>query len=231
MLFDEVTKSGEYLYGVFIEELKNRFLCLVEIEGHEEICYVSSSCRLGNFVELQGKNVLLVPNKTHGSRTKYSLFAVPYKQNYIVLNTSMANRVIEYSIKSRRFSFLGKRDSVEREYRYNDYKCDLFITDTNTIIEIKSIISTQAIATFPTVFSERGIKQLRQLQRYLQEGIRVVYCIVSLHPYIKRIDLDKKTDFYREIKQCQEYGLMLKAYSSRLSNGRLVIDKEVEIKG
>lgn len=231
MLLDGVTQSGEYLYGIFIEELKNRFLCLVEVGGHEEICYVPSSCHLSNFIELKGKNVLLIPNKTDGLRTKYSLFAVPYKRNYIILNTSMANRVVEYSIRSRRFSFLGKRDSVEREYRYNDYKCDLFIKDTNTIIEIKSIISTQAIAPFPTVFSERGIKQLRHLQRYLQEGLQVVYCIVSLHPYIKRIELDEKTEFYYELKLCKEYGLILKAYSSRLMNDRLVIDREIEIKG
>ena len=230
MLLDEDTKGSEYLNGVFVEELKNRFLCLVEIGDHEEVCYVPSSCHLSNFVELKGKNVLLIPNKSSGSRTRYSLFAVPYKQNYIVLNTSMANRVIERSIKTRRFSYLGKRDLVEREYRYDDYKCDLFIRDTNTIIEIKSIISTHANAVFPTVFSERGIKQLRHLRGYLQGGLRVVYCIVSLHPYIKRIEIDEKTDFYYELRQCEEYGMLLKAYSSRLTNGRLVIDKEVEIK-
>ncbi len=36
--------------GIFKEELKNRFLCLVEVDGADTLCYIPSSCRLSNFV-------------------------------------------------------------------------------------------------------------------------------------------------------------------------------------
>ena len=92
-----------YTSGVFIRELKNRFLCEVKIDGKVEECYVPSSCHLSNFLQLEGKRVLLVPIQTPSSRTKYALFAVPFKKNYIVLNTSMANRAIESGLRGRRF--------------------------------------------------------------------------------------------------------------------------------
>lgn len=219
----------EYINGIFIKELKNRFLCLVRIDNQEEVCYVSSSCHLSNFLDLKGKEVLLVPNKSQETRTKFSLFAVPYKKNYIVLNTSMANNAIEESIRSRRFSFLGKRNHIQKEYKYNGYKCDFFIQDTDTVVEIKSIISTQEVACFPTVYSERGIRQLQQLQKHLQDGKNALYCIVSLHPYVKQIELDGESEWFHELKKCIDLGLRLRAYSSRLNSSCLKIDKELEV--
>lgn len=219
----------EYISGTFIKELKNRFLCLVQIDGQEEVCYVPSSCHLSNFLDLEGKEVMLVPNKSKETRTKYSVFAVPYKRNYIVLNTSKANDAVEECIISRRFSFLGKRSHIEKEYKYNGYKCDFFIRDTETIIEVKSIISTQEVARFPTVYSERGIRQLKQLCSHLQDGKNALYCIVSLHPYVKQIELDSESEWFHELQKCMDFGLRLTAYSSRLDSSRLKIDRELEV--
>ena len=77
--------SPDYKTGIFKQELKNRFLCEVDIDGESTVCYVPSSCHLGNFLELHGKQVILVPTQSKGTRTKYSLFAIPYRKSYIVL--------------------------------------------------------------------------------------------------------------------------------------------------
>lgn len=77
--------SDGFKTGIFIRELKNRFLCEVEIESEKMVCYVPSSCHLSNFLKLSKKEVLLVPNTSPKSKTSYALFAVPYKKNYIVL--------------------------------------------------------------------------------------------------------------------------------------------------
>ena len=47
-----------FKHGIFKKELKNRFLCLVEIDGEDTLCYIPSSCRLSNFIDLTGKEVL-----------------------------------------------------------------------------------------------------------------------------------------------------------------------------
>lgn len=225
----QTTSKPRFVTGTFKKELKNRFLCEVQIDGEDVVCYVPSSCHLSNFLQLDGKKVLLVPTETPNSKTPYALFAVPYKRNHIVLNTSMANRAIENSIQGRRFSYLGKRKDVIKEHTINGYKADLYLPSTKTIVEIKSVISIVDHAKFPTVYSERTLKQLASIYDLLQKGYRVYFAIVSLHPYIKAVNIDTGTDFYKELIKCINAGLIIKAYASRLKNDVLTIDKEIDI--
>ncbi len=226
----QTTDKPIYLEATFIRELKNRFLCEVEFNGESVVCYVPSSCHLSNFLKLEGKKVLLVPTLTKSSRTKYALFAVPYKRNYILLNTSMANRAIERNIHSRRFAYLGKRNRATKEHYVNGYKSDLFIEDTNTIIEIKSILSIEKNASFPTVYSERSLKQLEKIRELLEEGYKVCYIIVSLSPYVEAIEINVDTPFYTELVKCINKGMRLSAYSCKLADGTIEIKREIQIR-
>lgn len=225
----QTTFFPEYIEGIFIKELKNRFLCEVEISGESVVCYVPSSCHLSNFLKLEGKKVYLVRNVSKNTRTKYALFAVPYKRNYIILNTSMANRAIEQGILGRQFSYIGKKKNVLKEYSIDKYKCDLYIPESDTIIEIKSVISTNKIAVFPTVYSERTLRQLDQLNSFLEKQKNVCFMIVSLNPYVECISLDRETEFYKALQCCINNGLILRAYALRLSGTKLKIAKEIPI--
>ena len=215
--------------GLFIRELNNRFLCEVEIDSERIVCYVPSSCHLSNFLKLYKKEVLLVPTATPNSRTKYALFAVPYKRSYIVLNTSMANKAIDVCIRRKLFAFLGERKRIYKEYYIDGYKCDFYIEDTNTIIEVKSIISTEREAYFPTVYSERTVHQLRKIQELLRAGRKACFIIVSLHPYLQKVILDRTTRFYEEIDECIANGMIVKAYTSRLTENGVVIEHQIPI--
>lgn len=219
----------EYITATFIRELKNRFLCEVDIDGERVVCYVPSSCHLSNFLNLDGKKVLLVPTKAKDARTQYALYAIPYKRSYIMLNTSIANRAIENSIHSRRFSSLGKRNTVIKEHYVEGYKSDLFIKDTKTIIEIKSVLSMEKDAIFPTVFSERSLKQLVKLKSLLRKGYTVRYMIVSLNPYIKSVNISQDTIFYKELYGCIECGMKISAFACRLKNKEIRIEHEIPV--
>ncbi len=224
-----VDTFSKFIEGTFVKELRNRFLCEVLIDGVSTVCYVPSSCHLSNFLQLEGKKVLLIPTQAPNSRTQYALFAVPFKRNYIILNTSMANRAIENSIQGKRFSSLGSRKDILKEHTVEGYKADLYIPLTKTIVEVKSIISVSNNAEFPTVYSERTIKQLKQIYQLLHKGYKVYFVIVSLHPYIKNVTINKASEFYSELKNCLDAGMTIKAYTSRLKNYNLSIDKEINI--
>lgn len=223
------SRLTEFKYGRFVRELKNRFLCEVKIDGKVEECYVPSSCHLSNFLQLKDKRVLLVPTQGKNPRTQYALYAMPYKRNYIVLNTSLSNSAVEKGIHSRRFAYLGKRDVVQKEHAVDGYKADLYIPKTNTILEIKSIISSQDEAIFPTVYSERTQNQLKSFQVMLDKGYKVAFLIVSLNPYIKKIAIDKGTEFYAELTKCLEKGMEFRAYTSQLLNYEIEIKKQIPL--
>ncbi len=220
---------GEYIFGVFARELKNRFLCEVKIDGKMEECYVPSSCHLSNFLQLKGKRVALAPTQGKNARTRYALFAMPYKRNYIILNTSLSHTAVESSIHSRRFSFLGTRKVIIREHYIEGYKADFYIPNSKTIIEIKSVLSIADRGAFPTVYSERTQDQLKSMQCLLERGYRVCFICVSLNPYLQGIIIDEKTEFYTEFSKCIEKGMTVKAYASCLNNFEIAIKREILI--
>lgn len=206
----------EYKIGTFIKENKNRFLCTVEIDGKPETCYIASSCRLENFIDLRRKQVLLSKNKMNNSSTCYSVLGVKHRRSYIILNTSWANRVIAEDIHRRLFSFVGERKHTLKEKNIDGYRSDLYIPETKTIIEIKSVISTSDTALFPTVFSERAIKQMKSIVQLLEKGNKVFLFIVALNPYVKKICLQKDSDLMKYLIICQQKGLVVKGFSCRL---------------
>lgn len=209
-------------HGVFKEELKNRFLCLVEVNGEDTFCYIPSSCRLSNFVDLTGRDVLLLPITSPNSRTKYSVYALLERNTFILLNMSKANEAVANSIKSRRFSLLGKRTHIRKEYEIGGYKSDLYIEDTKTIVEIKSILSfaKDRQAQFPSVHSQRAIEQLLKLSRLIDEGFNVCYIFVSLNPKTKRLIINEGIREYRDaFNCCVEKGMKVKGVSLRLIDG------------
>ena len=224
-----VDDAPNFIEGVFVKELKNRFLCEILVDGESTVCYVPSSCHLSNFLDLTNKKVLLVPTQTPNSHTKYALFAVPFKRSYLILNTSMANAAVVNSLRKPRFSYLGKRKTIFTEHRVDDYKTDVYIQDSKTIIEIKSIISTTNSGLFPTVYSERTIKQLQKLQELMLKGYKVAFIIVSLSPYLREVSIDNNTEFYKEFVTCIKQGMIAKAYTCRLSDDAILIEKEIPI--
>lgn len=225
----QMVDMSKCIKGIFVKELKNRFLCEVIVSGISTICYVPSSCRLGNFLKLRGRMVLLVPTTSPNARTKYALFAVPYKRNYILLNTSMANWLVEDNLKNRQFSFLGKRTHFYTEHQVNGYKSDLFIEDTHTIIEVKSVLSLDSVAKFPTVYSERTLKQLEMLKGLLASGFRVHYCIISLNPYVKAIQVLSNTSFYSMLKTCLQNGMTISGHSCYVKAGGVHLKHRIPI--
>ena len=225
-----MTEIAEKLVNArFLRESKNRFLCEVEIDGSLVECYVPSSCRLDNFLELEGKTVLLRRNASPSVRTQYALVAVPYKHSYLLLNSSFANDIIEEGIRGRRFCFLGKRTKIYKEYHIEGYKADLFIMNSNTIVEIKSVISTSKTAVFPTVHSERAIKQLNAIKKLLQMGYKACYIIVSLNPYVNEIALDTNSALFERFAECRALGMTARGLACRLKENKISICKTISL--
>jgi DNA-binding sugar fermentation-stimulating protein len=217
--------------GIFVKESKNRFLCEVIVDDRTVECYIPSSCRLDNFLQLSGRTVLLSRNKSNSSRTEYSVTAIPYKASYLLLNTSLSNKLIFENISSRRFSFIGTRNNILKEQKIGTYKADLLVAEkTKTLIEIKSIITQSNDAIFPTVYSQRAIDQLRHIYDLLLSGYKACYFFVSLNPYVKNIKINSDIkEYHALLADCIKQGMVLKGYTCKLINNSLTITKEIPI--
>lgn len=215
--------------GIFIKEHKNRFICEVLVEDEVLECYVSSSCRLDNLINLHGKQVLLLPTKSPRARTKFSLFAVPYKHNHILLNIGMVNKIIEREINRKCFSSLGKRSEIYRERKVGSYKSDFFIANTRTLLEVKTVLSLKKDAIFPSVFSQRTLNQLREISSLMDRGYNSALVIASLSPYVEKIKIDHTSPFYEALKPCIDKGMQLLAVSLNYQEDEPGIKRKIEI--
>ncbi|WP_298035298.1 DNA/RNA nuclease SfsA [uncultured Dysosmobacter sp.] len=221
-----------FKHGIFKAELKNRFLCLVEVDGEDNLCYIPASCRLSNFIDLTGREVLLSPVISPNARTKYSVYALEGNDGFILLNLSKANEAVANNLCSRRFSFLGKREHIRKEHNVDGYKSDLYIEDTCTILEIKSILSfaRDKNAVFPSVYSQRAIDQLFRLNSLLDAGYSACYIFVSLNPKIKQLAINIEfKEYWEAFNHCVKKGMNVKGVSIKLINGEPLIHSSLPV--
>ncbi|WP_284907569.1 DNA/RNA nuclease SfsA [Bacillus sp. lyk4-R2A-2] len=223
----------ETIRGIFVSEYKNRFLCNVLIDNEMVECYVPSSSRIQNYLDLKDCEVLLTKNKSSKSRTSLSLFAVNIQQSFVILNLNKVNSIIEELINRREIYKDNIFNVCREKVLENKYKSDLYLVDTegNTeiIIEAKGIISDQRDVYFPQVNSERSLEQLIKINELLLDGKKVHYYFVSLSPFTKKIHLKEDSDYTMLLKKCIVHGLEIKPLRILYDGRSIQHDEEIKI--
>ena len=73
------------------------------------------------------------------------------------------------------------------------------------------------------------MNQLCRIKELLGLGYNVDYIIVSLNPYVKKIEFLKNTQFYREFNECINLGMSVHAFGCKIMKGFFLLDKELDI--
>lgn len=219
--------NKSYIKGIFIKECKNRFLCEVIINNEVIECYVPSASRLTNYINLDGKEVLLEENKGKKVRTKYSLVAVKHYNSYILLNLNYANLLVEEYLENN-----YEYDYLCREKVINGYKTDFVLVNNNNnlLVEAKGIISVEKNIIFPSVYSERAVKQLELLIKLLEKGYAVNYFFISLSPAVKKVLINPYDDEYRRLfLECVKRGMRVTGLRCCIRKGRVRLINDLNI--
>lgn len=195
----------EYIEGTFLEELENRFRGRVKIGSRIVPCYIPSSSKLGNLLELPGKKVRLV--RRNG---KLVLWAVAHKRSYIYVCCDYANELFGRFLKNK---------ELLREHTVLGYRFDFYDPQAKIGYEIKSLITAATALTFPNVKSERRLEQLKRLKRVLARGIKVRYILISLSPFLKQLTLAATDRTVASLCQLERRGLELRVYRIRRGCG------------
>jgi DNA-binding sugar fermentation-stimulating protein len=169
---------------------------------------------------MKGRMVLLLPIKKENARTKYSVYAIQYRRGFVPVGLSSVNQVIKNELNRRIFSFLGSRKQVFGEKSIDGYKSDLYIEDSDTVVEIKSILSFGKEALFPTVSSERANHQLENIRELLLNGHKVCYMFISMYGGTKQITVnEEQTEYFSLFRKCIEVGMTVRGFSLYMDNG------------
>ena len=195
----------------FIEEDKTRFSCTINLNSKMMKCYVPSTCKLKNLLEIDRTDALVTNNYYQKNVSPYSLFALKIKGKYIVINSGFANSIVKDILTSKHQEFCAEKI-------VGNYKCDFYLKSKNQLIEVKSIISDKTTLVLPNIKSQRAIIQLRQINNLLMEGYNSEYYFVFFAPFLKKCVVDSQSEYGVLLKECIKRGMKIKIYQAVLDN-------------
>lgn len=216
-------ENDKYIKGIFVRELKNRFLCEVLIDNRYEQCYLPCSSKISEFIDLTNKIVLLKRNKGTKTKTSFSLFAVyENNENLILLDLNYLNILV----KEQLYNVNSKREI----YMTPTFRSDIYLENENKVVEVKGIISDKDRVEFPSIKAKRAEKQLIEIKKILLEGIKVEYVIVLTNKEIGEINFNPKREkFMQFFKECIDLGMKLKVYSLKFKDNKFYLVNNSEL--
>lgn len=220
-----------WVKGIYKKEMPNRFRCEVDIGGKIYTCYQPLSFKLNKIMDPEEKEVLLTRINKEDTDLVYTVYAIGIdNNNFALLNLQMVNQIFKDNIGSRKFAFLGKRNNIVCEKKIERLKTDLYLQDTDTIIEVKTIFSFDKEVLFPNIKSYRLQRQIEELTHLLKVGYKAVMFFAVLTPYPIKIIINRENlAIYEAIKLANRNGLVLKAYRIENVNINAGVGKEVQV--
>jgi len=204
-----------YKTGKFLEESKNRFRSLIEIDGKVEPCFICSSSKLSPLITLVNKEVLVRPVAGKKAKVKYALFGVKTETGYTLLDLNYVNNLLYEKIANSK-SYKAKTWTFERERKVlGRVKTDLLVEkgQQKIVYEAKAIISKGKIAIFPSVEGERAVRQLKEFKLLLKKGIKVNYCLFLLTTGVETVEINTKNKAFAKVfRQCLKKDMQVKIY-------------------
>ncbi len=213
--------------ALLLREIGNRFLCTIKIDGLEKECYIPCTALLSKFIDIKGKKVFVVP--TPNNKTKYSLYSLHTSRFDVLLNLSEVNNILIQQLNRRFFSFLGKRKNILKEFTIGGYKADIYLPETKTIVEIKTVLTLEKEALFPGVVCDRAVQQAKKLYELQQSGFKVCYIFVSLSPTVKRIRLQPEDTFTKAFIEGVGVGFKYYACSLASVGEQFAVNRKIEL--
>lgn len=169
--------------AIFVSEGKNRFICNISYNNNVLECYVPITCKLSKLISLNNKEILIRASTKAAKRVKYTLFAVQNNKDYFIVDTGFANHIVKAILAEY-------KDLFYPEQVIDNYKCDFYSNTSKTLVEVKSIITSDKVLSIPNMKSQRAIKQLQSICSLLSKGYQAEYFIIAFAPQIEKIIFD-----------------------------------------
>ena len=204
-----------YKTGRFLEEGKNRFRSLIEIEGKAEPCFICSSSKLSPLITLIGKEVIVREVLGKKAKVKYALFGVKTETGYTLLDLNYVNNLLYEEISNLKKYKNGAWTCKRERKVLGKVKTDLLVEggEQKIVYEAKAIISKGKTAIFPSVEGERAVRQLKEFKLLLQKGIEVNYCLFLLTAGVEMVAINVKNKaFVKAFRLCLKKGMQVKIY-------------------
>ena len=211
----------------------NRFLAVVDLEGHETGVHVANSGRLRELF-LPGAVVWLKPAAGAGRKTAYDLALVEAEGTLVSADARLPNSLVAEAIVEGLFDDFGKPINITRESTFGESRFDLMLEGEGgkLYVEVKSVtLLKNGVGLFPDSPTARGAKHLNTLAQAVTAGHRgaVVFVIQRSDCHAFAINEPADPALAEAFLKAVDLGVRAYAYSCLVSDREARLDRQAPI--
>ncbi len=183
---------------------------------------------------IEGSETWLSKSSNTNRKLHYTWELVKNNGSLIGINTHLSNKIVKEAIENNKIAKLDNYNNLKEEIKYGvNSRIDILLEEDHRLcfIEVKNVTLSRNknIAEFPDSVTQRGTKQLLQLQDILKQGNRAVVFFLVQREDCKYLKISKDIDFnyYKTLKECVALGLEIICFDCILSSKEIFINKKI----
>ena len=228
----EFTKS--LIKGKLIKRYKRFF---VDVKINNEI--VTAHCpNTGSMKGLlnEGNEVYLLKHDDPKRKLKYSLEIIKARNNFVGVNTHLANKIVNHGLINNLIKELKNNDSIKPEVFFDKETRFDFLIEKNRqkiFVEVKNVtlFRNKKTAEFPDAITSRGSKHLRTLINAIKKGYKsyLIFLIQVQNMENFKVARDIDEEYYKNYLFAKKAGVNFLAYRCKISPKKIFIEKKLKI--
>ena len=170
-------------------------------------------------------------------KLKYTLEIINDKKSNVGVNTHRANRIVEEGLQNKMVVELKKFSNIKREAKFSkETRFDFLLENKKkkAFLEVKNVTLSrkEGISEFPDAITTRGKKHLVDLQNAIKKGYEsyLLFLIQREDINFMKIANDIDSNYYNEIIKAQKNGVKIIAYSCKVNESEITINKKIKVK-
>ncbi len=228
----EFTKS--LIKGKLIKRYK-RFFVDVKIDKQIVTAHCPNTGSMKGLLK-EGNEVYLLKNDDPKRKLKYGLEIIKARNNFVGVNTHLANRIVSHGLENNLINELKNNSSIKSEVFYNkETRFDFLIEKNNqkSFLEVKNVtlFRDKKTAEFPDAITSRGSKHLLTLIDAIKKGYKayLIYLVQIQNMDNFKIAKDIDAEYNKNYLIAKKAGVKFLAYRCKISSKKIYIEKRLKI--
>jgi sugar fermentation stimulation protein A len=192
--FAPIVVAGKLKDGILLRREK-KFLGMVLLGSRTASAFVPHTGKLDGVLEPQSR-VIVAERMVPGRKLNYDVVAVRVGSNWVVVDTRLANKLVEANLEKKSLKMVGAFKTFRNEETIGESRFDFVLRNEKThILEVKSCTRVVGrTATFPDTISKRSTRQVKQLADLKRSGYKCTLMFVAMRPDVDSFEPDNDRD-------------------------------------
>lgn len=222
--------------GKFIKRYKRFFTDVMLDDGSVVVAHCPNTGSMMGLLDCKIAYISYVNNPTR--KLKYTLQILEKNNVKVGVNTHLTNHIAYEAILQYRVPELSDFKEIKKEVAYgsNNSRVDLLLVEndeTLNYIEVKNVTLTndEKTALFPDSLTTRGQKHLKELIKMVRNGNKATMLYIVNRDDCLNFAIASQIDpeYYKLFKEAIKVGVQMLAYSCKLTENEIKLDKRLDI--